>query len=204
MTTAIPPQWGCSKPLGWNKGRRRTPKLATERKRKTRKASGAGSHAISAIGRRKIDGAVLGVWVVYFALGSLPIFGLGQALIDADDVGRRRTVFWLMSLYAGSALGLLMTTCFLSLRRYLRQRGVTMPAAMTSVWLTTGGVMVLVLLLLAALLPRPKAEYRLVDLTPLGQDEKKASKYSMKKGDSGKGRGSTRRPTRRQRKGPGH
>ncbi len=132
---------------------------------------------------------VLGIWVVYFALGSLPIFGLGQALIDPDDVARRRTVFWLMSLYAGSALGLLMTTCFLSLRRYLRQRGVTMPAAMTSVWLTSGGVLVLVLLVLAALLPRPKAEYRLVDLTPLGQDEKKASKYSVKKGDSGKGEG---------------
>ena len=114
---------------------------------------------------------ILGVWVVYFALGTLPIFGLGQALVDPEDAVRRRVVFWLMSLYAGSALGLLMTTCFLTLRRYLRQRGVTMPAAMTSVWLTSGAVLVLILLVVGALLPRPKAEYRLIDLAPLGKEE---------------------------------
>ncbi|MGH6739001.1 MAG: hypothetical protein ACREDY_08215, partial [Bradyrhizobium sp.] len=132
---------------------------------------------------------ILGVWVVYFALGTLPIFGLGQALVDPDDVVRRRVVFWLMSLYAGSALGLLMTTCFLTLRRYLRQRGVTMPAAMTSVWLTSGAVLVLILLVVGALLPRPKAEYRLIDVTPLGKDEREASKFSPKKDSAGKGEG---------------
>jgi Domain of unknown function (DUF4129) len=94
-----------------------------------------------------------------------------------------------MSLYAGSALGLLMTTCFLGLRRYLRQRNVKMPAAMTSVWLTSGGVLVVVLLVLGALLPRPNAEYRLLDLTPLGNDERQASKVSVKKDSAGKDKG---------------
>ena len=132
---------------------------------------------------------ILGVWVVYFALGTLPIFGLGQALVDPEDAVRRRVVFWLMSLYAGSALGLLMTTCFLTLRRYLRQRGVTMPAAMTSVWLTSGAVLVLILLVVGALLPRPNAEYRLIDLAPLGKEEREASKFSPKKDSAGKGEG---------------
>src|SRR5262245_59565761 len=36
-----------------------------------------------------------GVWVVYFSLAALPLFGLGQVLIPADDEGRRRYVFWL-------------------------------------------------------------------------------------------------------------
>jgi hypothetical protein len=139
--------------------------------------------------KKKKRRRILGVWVVYFALGTLPIFGLGQALIASEDAGRRRFVFWLMSLYAGCALGLLMTTCFLSLRRYLRQRGVTMPVSMTSVWLTSGSVLVLVLLILGALLPRPSAEYRLIDLTPLGQTDKQASKFSPKKDASGKGEG---------------
>jgi hypothetical protein len=138
---------------------------------------------------RKKRRRVLGVWVVYFALATLPIFGLGQALIDSEQTGRRRVLFWLMSLYAGSALGLLLTTCFLSLRRYLRQRHVKMPASMTAVWLTTGGVLVLILLILGALLPRPNAEYRLLDLTPLGNDEKQASKVSPKADDAGKDKG---------------
>jgi hypothetical protein len=132
---------------------------------------------------------VLGVWVVYFALATLPIFGLGQALIDPDDGGRRRRAFWLMSLYAGSALGLLLTTCFLGLRRYLRQRQVKMPAAMTGVWLTSGGLLVLALLVLGALLPRPSAEYRLIDLTPLGNPDRQASKFSPTKDNPGKDKG---------------
>ena len=60
---------------------------------------------------------------------------------------------------------------------------------MTSVWLISGGVLVAVLLLVSALLPRPSAEYRLIDLTPLGQSEKEASKFSPKKGAAGKGEG---------------
>jgi hypothetical protein len=132
---------------------------------------------------------VLGVWVVYFALATLPIFGLGQALIDPDDAARRRWVFWLTTVYAGSALGLLLTTCFLGLRRYLRQRHIKMPAAMTGVWLATGGLLVLVLLALGALLPRPSAEYRLIDLTPLGNPERQASKYSPTKDNPGKDKG---------------
>jgi hypothetical protein len=132
---------------------------------------------------------VLGVWVVYFALATLPIFGLGQALVDADDVGRRRRVFWLMTVYAASALGLLLTTCFLGLRRYLRQRHIKMPVKLTGVWLTTGGLLVVVLLVLGALLPRPSAEYRLIDLTPLGNPERRASKFSPTKDNSGKDKG---------------
>ncbi len=103
----------------------------------------------------------LGVWVVYFSLAALPLFGLGQALIAAEDVERRRTSFWLMIVYVGCGLGLLLTTCFLSLRRYLRQRRLQMPRAMTGVWLTAGGLLIAALLLLGGVLPRPNAEYSL-------------------------------------------
>src|SRR5919197_1830875 len=37
----------------------------------------------------------LGVWVVYFSLAALPLFGLGQSLIPPGDP-RRRTAFWLI------------------------------------------------------------------------------------------------------------
>src|SRR5262249_45301605 len=75
-----------------------------------------------------------GVWVVYFSLAALPLFGLGQSLIPVEQEGRRRYAFWLLTLYVGSGLGLLLTTCFLGLRRYLRQRQVNMPAALAGVW----------------------------------------------------------------------
>jgi hypothetical protein len=129
-----------------------------------------------------------GVWVVYFSLAAFPIFGLGQSLIDVEDVDRRRHVFWLMGIYVGSGLGLLLTTSFLGLRRYLRQRNLQMPVKMTSAWLGVGTVMVLALLVAAALLPRPDSETSLFALTKLG-GERNASKYNLKDGNPGKGEG---------------
>jgi len=83
-----------------------------------------------------------GVWIVYFSLAALPLYGLGQSLIPAADEGRRRYVFWLMIVYLGSGLGLLLTTSFLGLRRYLRQRKLPMPTSIAGVWLTTGGLLI--------------------------------------------------------------
>lgn len=62
-----------------------------------------------------------GVTVVYFSLAALPIFGLGQSLIPSDDASRRSFAFTLAACYVGCGLGLLLTTSFLGLRRYLRQ-----------------------------------------------------------------------------------
>lgn len=133
-----------------------------------------------------------GVWVVYFSLAALPLFGLGQSLIPAEDLARRRYAFWLMGIYVGSGLGLLLTTCFLGLRRYLRQRKLQMPAAMTGVWLVTGGIMAAALLVAGALLPRPNAEYPLVKLSPVaGSKDREASRYAAKGDSPGKGQGRT-------------
>jgi hypothetical protein len=138
-------------------------------------------------GRRKKR--TLGVWVVYFSLAALPLFGLGQALIDAGDLERRRASFWLMIVYVGCGLGLLLTTCFLGLRRYLRQRRLKMPVAMTSVWLTAGGLLIAALLVIGAVLPRPDAEYSLFNLTPTKSPKRSASKYAMKGDRPGEGEG---------------
>ncbi len=130
-----------------------------------------------------------GVTVVYFSLAALPLFGLGQSLIPAAAGDRRRYVFWLMTVYVGSGLGLLLTTSFLGLRRYLNQRKLKMPPAMTAVWLSVGGGLVAVLLLLGALLPRPSAEYPLFDFNPAGSEKESASKHAVKGDSPGKGPG---------------
>jgi hypothetical protein len=132
----------------------------------------------------------LGVWVVYFSLAALPIFGLGQSLIPLTAPGRRQFAFWLMTVYVACGLGLLLTTCFLGLRRYLRQKGLQMPKAMTGAWLTSGGVLVLVLLVLGAFLPRPYAEYPLIDLIdPAGAKKRQADRLALKGDEPGEGRG---------------
>ena len=123
-----------------------------------------------------------GVWIVFFSLAALPLFGLGQLFIPIADVQSRRHAFTLLLIYVASGLGLLLTTSFLGLRRYLRQRRVEMPASMATVWITSGAVLIVVLLLFAALLPRPAAEYA-ISKVPLsfGSPERKSSKYAMGK-----------------------
>ncbi len=100
-----------------------------------------------------------GVWVVYFSLAALPLFGLGQRFLPADNADRRRYAFLLLCIYVTSALGLLLTTSFLGLRRYLRGRRLQMPAAMAGAWVTIGCLLIAAILGFAILLPRPNAEY---------------------------------------------
>jgi hypothetical protein len=132
----------------------------------------------------------LGTWVIYFSLAALPLFGLGQALIPAEELGRRRYSFWLLTTYVASGLGLLLTTCFLGLRRYLRQKRLKMPIAMTGVWLTMGAVTILVLLVLGAFLPRPDAEYSIWSVSKAeGPGDRAASRSATLRDDAGKGEG---------------
>ncbi len=131
-----------------------------------------------------------GVWIVYFSLAALPLFGLGQSLIGANDLERRQRVFWFMVCYVGSALGLLLSTSFLGLRRYLRQRRLNMPVAVTGVWLSIGAVLIAVLLVAGAFLPRPYPEYPLIPVRGwLGSPERDASKYAVMRDSPGKGEG---------------
>jgi hypothetical protein len=130
-----------------------------------------------------------GVWVVYFSLAALPLFGLGQLFIPAGDAAKRSYIFWLLAIYVASGLGLLLTTSFLGLRRYLRQRKVTMPAAMTGAWLAFGGVLVIALVGIGLLIPLPSPGDLLGKPDFMGSKDRQASKYAVKRDGSGKGKG---------------
>ena len=118
-----------------------------------------------------------GVWVVYFSLAALPLFGIGQWFIPAGNVVGRRYAFWLLCVYVASGMGLLLTTSFLGLRRYLRQRRIEMPTLMANLWLGTGAAVIGLLLVLAALLPRPSAEYAISELPfSVGSPSQRASR----------------------------
>ena len=122
-----------------------------------------------------------GVWVVYFSLAALPLFGLGQWSVRAGGLEGRRHMFQLLVVYVASALGLLLTTSFLGLRRYLRQRRLTMPAEMAAVWLTTGAVMIVAILLVCLILPRRNPEYSVTHLSWLAgsPDNLRTSRYGF-------------------------
>ncbi len=100
-----------------------------------------------------------GLWVLYFSVAALPLFGIGQRWIPPSDVGRRQYAFGLLAVYVAAALSLLVTTSFLGLRRYLRQRRVEMPGPMAATWVSLGAALILLVMFTAALLPRPNAEY---------------------------------------------
>lgn len=110
-----------------------------------------------------------GRWVIYFCLAAVPLFGLGGWLLPRATPSR----WWAMRLlvvYTACGLGLLLSTSFLGLRRYLRQRQVVMPPEMTAVWLAAGGLAIAATLLVAAVLPRPSPQVsmlRLVELAAL-------------------------------------
>lgn len=121
-----------------------------------------------------------GVWIVYFSLAALPVFGIGQGLISAEDVASRRRVFWLLCIYVASGLGLLMNTSFLGLRRYLRQRRLQMPSAMAGLWIAVGSVLIIGLLVLALFLPRRNAGDPLAQFfSRLESPEREPSRYAL-------------------------
>ncbi|HEX7449173.1 MAG TPA: hypothetical protein VF306_16585, partial [Pirellulales bacterium] len=132
-----------------------------------------------------------GLWVVYFSMAALPLFGLGQAFIPASDVARRRYAFWLLLFYVASAMGLLLTTSFLGLRRYLRQRKLEMPLPMTGAWLGVGAVLIVAIVLAAMLVPRPSPEYPVEEMIAhaLKSPQRQASRFAVLRDSAAEGRG---------------
>jgi len=130
-----------------------------------------------------------GVWVLYFALAALPLFALGQSLVDAADDKRRRATFLQMAVYVASALALLVTTSLLGVRRYLRQRKAKVPIGLTLSWLGLGGVLIVVFLALGAFLPRPHSEVPWFGIERAGKSDREASKYAQMSDSAGKGEG---------------
>jgi hypothetical protein len=131
-----------------------------------------------------------GQWVVYFSLVALPLFGIGQMLLPASNTAARRAGLVCVFVYLAAAVGLLLTTSFLGLRRYLRQRYLQMPGAVAFGWLKFGVGVAGVVLLAALLVPRPgvndawstlryQVDYRL----------HQASEFASQIGPHGTGRG---------------
>jgi hypothetical protein len=131
-----------------------------------------------------------GLSVVYFSLAALPLFGIGHVLLAAEEQRSRRVGFTLLVLYLAAALGLLVTTSFLGLRRYLRQRLIMMPGDIAWAWVKLGAMMIVLVLALTLFLPRPGADYTWKTLAyQIDHHLEKASEYASSRNPRGEGEG---------------
>ncbi len=115
-----------------------------------------------------------------FRWPALPLFGLGQLFIPNNDTAARQYAFQLLFVYTASGLGLLLSTSFLGLRRYLRQRRQEMPLRMVNLWLGIGVALIAGVMFAAMLLPRPNAEYAISDVPfHVGSPRQHSSPHGM-------------------------
>ncbi|MCU0711171.1 MAG: DUF4129 domain-containing protein [Pirellula sp.] len=103
-----------------------------------------------------------GVWILYFALGALPLFAMGQLI--AVDAENRAFAWKMVFVYLFSSLSLLVLIALLSLRKYLRDRNVAMDAGLASRWIVYGVCSSLLLLILLFLVPLPSRSIFQLDL----------------------------------------
>jgi hypothetical protein len=131
-----------------------------------------------------------GLWVVYFSLAALPLFGIGQMLLPSEDIAARHKGFSYLFVYVTAAVGLLLTTSFLGLRRYLRQRYLEMPALIAFGWIRFGASVAALVLAGALLLPRPGANEAWHALRyHIDYQLRQASNYALRLSPHGKGQG---------------
>ena len=95
--------------------------------------------------------------VISFSLAALPLFGLGQWFVEARNSDAGQPGFPLLMAYFTAACGLLLSTSFLGMRRYLRQLSVKMPGNIAGSWMIFGAGIGGFVLLLAVFAPRPGA-----------------------------------------------
>lgn len=103
-----------------------------------------------------------GVWILYFALGAIPIFAIGQLI--SVDAGNRAFAWKMVFLYLFSSLSLLVLIALLTLRKYLRDRNVEMEPSLATRWIVYGVSSCLALLILLFLIPLPSQSIFQLDL----------------------------------------
>jgi hypothetical protein len=130
-----------------------------------------------------------GLWVVYFSLAALPLFGLGQLALPADAESARFRAFLFLWTYLAAALGLLLITSFLGLRRYLRQRRLVMPGEVVKSWMIVGSTLTLIVLFGSLWLPRPEGADTLANLlAQIRPATQQTSPHERWSGDTGEDR----------------
>jgi len=100
-----------------------------------------------------------GIWIIYFSIFSMIAFAAGQRLLPADSYELYARTFNCMVSNAVYTLALLLLITLSSLRYHCWQKKARIPDGVGWFWVMTGGVLILIVLSLASLPPRPVPEY---------------------------------------------
>ena len=96
-----------------------------------------------------------GMSIFYFSVPVMFIFAVGLRIIQHGGAPMVRSGLMYMTIYTVAALMLLMLTSLGGLREYFRARGIAMPSGIGPFWIGLGIVMIALVLVSAAQLPKP-------------------------------------------------
>lgn len=100
-----------------------------------------------------------GIWIIYFSLFSMVVFAAGQRLLPADNYDMYLSTFSCLIANLVCALVLLALVTLSALRFHCWEKKAVIPGGLGPFWSMTGGVLILIVLSLASLPPRPVPEY---------------------------------------------
>lgn len=111
-----------------------------------------------------------GRWIIYFSLFSMVVFAVGQRLLPADDWRLYERTFACLAGNLVCALALLLLTSLASLRLQCSQKKTRVPAGVGLFWTLAGAALILIVVSLASLPPRPVPPYLAESAAPLDID----------------------------------
>ena len=100
-----------------------------------------------------------GIWIIYFSLFSMVVFAVGQRLMPEDNFEFYARTFAYLAANLLCALALLLLTTLSALRFHCWEKKALVPPGMGWFWTLGGAALILVVVSLASLPPRPVPEY---------------------------------------------
>jgi hypothetical protein len=100
-----------------------------------------------------------GIWIIYFSLFSLIVFAIGQRLLPRDDGGLFRYTFTCLAANLMCALALLSLITLSSIRQRSWQKKALVKPGVGWFWIMTGTAIIVAVVSLATLPPRPVPSY---------------------------------------------
>ncbi len=107
-----------------------------------------------------------GAWIIYFSLFSMVVFAAGQRLLPEDDGQLYAGTFAFLAANLICALALLSLISLSSIRRQCWQKKALVKPGVGWFWILAGAALIVVVVSLATLAPRPVPDYLVRSATP--------------------------------------
>lgn len=107
-----------------------------------------------------------GAWIIYFSLFSMIVFAVGQRLLPEDDYSVYRYTFTCLAANLLCALSLLLLISLSALRKQCWEKKTLVPPGVGWFWILAGSALIVFVVSMATLPPRPVPEYLVRSAAP--------------------------------------